>query len=250
MRSQSGTTNREFVQASQAICPPIPTAASASNSEPKTGTNILDFDRSSILLATRTEDMTSTIWVWDVRTHALRAVLILHAPIAKVTWHPTINELLMIRCEGEESRGLVHLWDPSWEIPKIVDFSSQIPGGKVLGKTVVRWLNIDESFPVLFFSDTQDYLLASVSETDDGDLPWQESQHEDGDMYGQGNESLLSLVAADAKPKSARMSFGEQSIEDGFTGMSGESDEMEDTFHFRKFAGARESTENYMDLNS
>jgi hypothetical protein len=183
--------------------------------------------------------MASTIWIWDINTRVLRAVLILHAPIAKATWHPSINELLMVRCEGEENRALVHLWDPSWNSPKIVDFNTQIPGGKVLGKTIVRWLNDDSPFPVLFFSDTQDYMFASLSEVEDGDLPWEDSEAGDYGSHGRRDESPLNLVPAKEKRKH-RTDSTDESIDDVMA-MSGGSDELEDTFQFRKFVAPKDS---------
>jgi hypothetical protein len=193
----------------------------------------MTFDNSGTLLATRTENMPTTLWIWDIGTRILCAVMILHAPIARITWHPTIDELLMIRCEGEETRGLVHLWDPSWEKPKVIDFAVQIPGGKVLGKTIARWLNVESEHPAMLFSDTQDCILASVSETDDGDVPWQDADIRGFDIYGQ-RESPLNLVPADEKRHRGKTI--ESLIEDeGITRMSGGSDEVEDTFRFRKF---------------
>jgi len=229
---------REFVLATQTIYPP-PTTSLPSIPDPKTGTNILTFDRSSTLLATRVEDMASTIWIWDINTRVLRAVLILHAPVAKATWHPSINELLMVRCEGEENRAVVHLWDPSWNSPKIVDFNTQIPGGKVLGKTIVRWLNVDSLFPVLFFSDTHDYMFASLSGVEDGELPWEDSEVGDYDSHEQRDESPLNLVPAKEKRKNGTVST-DDSMDDVMS-MSGGSDELEDTFQFRKFVAPKDN---------
>jgi hypothetical protein len=183
--------------------------------------------------------MPSTLWIWDIGTRILRAVLILHSPIAKATWHPSIDELLMIRCEGDENRGLVHIWEPSWETPKVLDFNTQIPGGKVLGKTVVRWLNIDYPHPVLFFSDSQDCMLASLSRPEDGDLPWDVSQPE-YDIYDQREESPLNLVPSNRIQQHKRSSIDEMT-DNSFTSMSGGSEEMEDTFQFRKFVAPKDS---------
>ena len=192
----------------------------------------MSFDTSGSLLAMRTENMPTTIWIWDLGTRILRAVLILHAPIAKATWHPTINELLMIRCEGEESRGLVHLWDPSWGTPKIIDFAAQIPGGKVIGKTIGRWLNSPSASPAIFFSDSQDCILASIPGSEEEEVPWQDAEVRGFDIYGQQEESPLNLVPADEKRVYSRVS---ELLDDGMTGMSGGTDEVEDTFRFRKF---------------
>ncbi|KAH8769674.1 hypothetical protein BGZ57DRAFT_888701 [Hyaloscypha finlandica] len=230
--SPNGGFTREFVAATQAICPPTSGSSPPTNAEPKTGTNFMSFDTSGSLLATRMENMPTTIWIWDLGTRILRAVMILHAPIAKATWHPTINELLMIRCEGEESRGLVHLWDPSCSTPKILDFAAQIPGGKVIGKTIGRWLNAQSGSSAIFFSDSQDCILASIPGSEDEEVPWQDAEVRGFDIYGQQEESPLNLVPADEKRTHSRVS---ELMDDGMTGMSGGTDEVEDTFRFRKF---------------
>jgi len=191
------------------------------------------FDNSGTLLATRVENMPSTIWIWDIRTKILRAVMIFHAPVAKVTWHPSIDELILVRCEGNESKALIHLWDPTWESPKILDFAAQLPGGKTTGKTVGRWLNTTSTTPTIFFSDSQDCILASVSEPDDSPVPWQEAEARGVDIYGRREESPLNLVAADEKRSFSRVS--EVVDDDSITGLSGGSDDLvEDTFFFRK----------------
>lgn len=142
----------------------------------------------------------------------------------------------MIRCEGDEARGLVHLWDPSWESPKIIDFAKQIPGGKLLGKTIVRWLNVESDHPAIFFSDSQDCLLAALSEEQDGDVPWQNAEVRSFDIYGQREESPLNLVPANEKHTHGKVSIADlMENDDGMMGMSGESDEVDDTFQFRKF---------------
>jgi len=194
------------------------------------------FDNSRSLLATKVENMPTTIWIWDLGTRILRAAMILHAPIAKITWHPTIDEMLMVRCEGEEGRGLVHVWDPSWEAPRIIDFAAQIPGGKVIGKTIVRWLKAESL--AIFFSDSQECMLASFAGPDD-DVPWQDAELRGIDIYGQREESPLNLVPADEKRPYGRVV---DVYDDGVTGMSGGSDEVDDTFQFRKFVAPEDSS--------
>lgn len=191
---------------------------------------MLSFDITGTLLATKTEDMPTTIWIWDIGTKVLRAVMIFHSPIAKATWHPTIDELLLVRCEGEESRGLVHMWDPTWESPKIIDFATQLPGGKLLGKTVGRWLNVESATPTIFFTDAQDCILASVSGPDDSPVPWQESESRAYDIYGMLEESPLNLVPVDEKRPYSRV----DSLMDDDS-ITRSSDEVDDTFSFRKF---------------
>ncbi|TAQ89753.1 hypothetical protein B7494_g1929 [Chlorociboria aeruginascens] len=226
---------RQFIQASTTTCPPM-SKASQTGDNVKSGTNIMIFDKSSTLLASRVEDMPTTIWIWDIAAGVLRTVLLFHAPVAKITWHPVVNELLMIRCEGEESKGIAQLWNPSWEKPKIIDFASQIPGNKIIGKSIVRWLNVESLSPALFFSDSHDCILASVSAAEDGDVPWQDYVARGFDIYGQREESPLNLVAADEGENREEV----HGLSDGAGGwrISDEvdtDDEIDDTFRFRKF---------------
>lgn len=210
----------------------------ANGTEVKSGTNILSFDNSGTLLATRTENMPTVMWIWDITTRILRSVMIFHSPVAKVTWHPSIDEILLIRCEGDESRSLVHLWDPSWPSPKVIDFAQQMVGGKVIGKTIARWLNVESSSPSLYFSDSQDCILASlVDDTSEGEndvtLPWVDAAVREFDIYGQQEESPLSLVPANERYGRIRM----DEMDEGSTRMSGGSEDVDDTFRFKKFIG-------------
>lgn len=191
----------------------------------------MSFDHSGTMLATRIEDLPTTLWIWDIKTRLLCSVMIFHSPIAKMTWHPRIDELLMIRCE--ESRGIVHLWDASWETPQIISFGEQLPGGKVIGKTIARWLNSDSASPALLFSDSQDCMLASLSGPEDGDLPWHDSELKGVDIYGQPEES--SLLATTTEKKNGKVTIEALMEEDSFTRMSDGSEEVDDTFHFRKY---------------
>ena len=140
----------------------------------------------------------------------------------------------MIRCMGDESRGLVHLWDPSWETPKIIDLAEQIPGGKVIGKTIVRWLNVGLPTPTIFFSDSEDCMLISISGKED-QLLWQDAEMRSFDIYGEREESPLTLVPAHEKRPYGRVTVGSLVDDDGIMGSSGGSDEVEDTFRFKKF---------------
>ncbi|RDW84717.1 hypothetical protein BP6252_02307 [Coleophoma cylindrospora] len=235
---QNGAMARGFVKASQVTCPPTASLTPTTNKDVKSGTIAMAFDASGTLLATRTEDFPTSVWIWDVTTKILRANLILHAPVAKMTWHPKINELLMLRCEGEETKGLTHLWDPSWESPRIIDFASQLPGGKLIGKSIASWLNVDAVYPVIFFSDSQDCLLTSISDGADDDLPWEETSAKAIDIYGDREESPLNLVEADEKRPFRRVTvnLADAEAEDSILDMcpSEESEEFDDTFQFKK----------------
>jgi hypothetical protein len=115
-------------------------------------------------------------------------------------------------------------------------FGSQVPEGKIIGKSIARWLNCDSSVPAVFFSDTQDCILASLSESEEDGLPWQDAGVRGFDIYGQREESPLNLVAADEKTGYARVHI--EALMNGeptMTGMTSGTDEVDDTFRFKKF---------------
>lgn len=163
----------------------------------------------------------------------------------------------MVRCEGEEGRGLVYIWDGEEVV--VVDFESVVPGGRVLGRTVGRWLggntntyNNDKwngygsrdgngdgnergsKTPSIFFSDTQDYILASLSTNPSSPLPWASSSDRAVDIYGQREESPLNLVAADEKRVWRKVDVMEDEGR-GDGRLSGGSEEVDDTFRFKRF---------------
>lgn len=197
---------------------------------------MLFFDKSGTLLATRIETMPTVLWIWDVSMRSLRSVLLLHASILKVTWHPEIDQLLLIRCDGEASRSLVHLWDPAWTAPRVVDFATQMIGGKVLGKTMARWLNVQSQSPAIYFSDVQDFVLASWADenVEDGQevvLPWTSHKMSAYDAFDQQEESPLQLIPANARDSS----FVSEGNTTRLHMSVGSHEDVDDTFSFRKY---------------
>jgi len=177
--------------------------------------------------------MPTTVWIWDLASKILKAVLIQHSAIAKISWHPTISELLMVRCEGEECKALAYLWEPSWESPRILDFAARLPEGKIIGRSIIRWLETpkETSSPSIFFSDSQDCILASISDPESGEeMPWHNAEIKEVDAYGQLEESPLELVRTDDKIHGSGKSIIGSLLGDE---MNFDVDEMEDTFDFR-----------------
>lgn len=127
------------------------------------------FDPSSTLLATRLEEAPSTLWIWDISTAELRAVLLFHGNVSRVLWHPAIRETLLVICDGDAYNSLVFSWDPLSEGPQTVDLSERLPNGKVQAV----WLDLHALEPgALFASDDKNYLLASLADNDDESVPW------------------------------------------------------------------------------
>lgn len=188
---QTGPSIHTFIKAMQAISPPG--RSSKATSDPKTGVSSMSFDASSGLMATRLDDTPSTLWIWDLQASELRAVLVFHSDVQSATWHPNLRETLLIQCDGDLYDGIVFVWDPLSEGPRTVDFTSHLPDKKVVGRSRALWLCLDDSeAPSLFFSDGQNYVLASVTESDHERLFWQDG----GGIETQRQESPLELVPA------------------------------------------------------
>lgn len=129
----------------------------------------MSFDPSSALLATKLEEAPSTIWIWDIATAELRAVLIFHGNVSQVLWHPIIRETLLVSCDGDAYKSLIFLWDPLSEGPQTCSFSEHLPNGRLHA----LWLNIPNLEPgALFACDDAEYLLASMAENDNEPVPW------------------------------------------------------------------------------
>ncbi|KAI0526507.1 hypothetical protein F5B22DRAFT_162797 [Xylaria bambusicola] len=210
-----------FVRATQAVSPPglLPNSIS----DTRHGCNLAKFDSSSSLLASRLENAPSTIWIWDVPTSELRAVLMYHANVSKVEWHPSKPELLLMRCEGEAYSGLAFFWDPLSNGPCPIDFSRHLPSAKVTGRTDAIWLETITDAAAIFFTDNTKYILASLADTELGAetaLPW------------------TTQTAVDSHVKSATsrgFDVSNNSSDDiDNTDIDETITELDDTFHFKK----------------
>lgn len=234
----SGQLQRSYTKITSITAPPVASVSPKSSSTDlaiKSGTVSVAIDASGTLIASRRESLPSTVFVWDTASKILKAVLIQNAPIAKITWHPTINELLLIRCEGDDCKGIAYLWEPSYEVPKIVDFSTQLPEGKMIGKTIIRWLATEnDGVPAVFFSDTQDAILGAVTDDTDDDVPWNEAKAKAVDIYGQQEESPLNILDAPYEGDSVRGEEDDRGDEPTMDFSEGDSGEMDDTFQFKK----------------
>ncbi|KAI8251496.1 WD repeat-containing protein WRAP73 [Colletotrichum sp. SAR11_239] len=206
-----------FVKATQSVS--APGRVSGGSVETKPNRTLAVFDASSTLLATALEDWPSTVWVWDILSSELRAVLVFHGNISALTWHPTQRELLSITCEGDGYDGLVFTWDPLSDGPKTIDFAAQLPDAKLFGKSQVSWLNWAGDSAVLLMGDTKHRLMVSMSESDTYGAPWQDAQRSDLTMTTGKDETQLDPTA-----------FAEFDEDLSNLDMS----EVDDTFSFKK----------------
>ncbi|CRK28180.1 hypothetical protein BN1708_015107 [Verticillium longisporum] len=223
--SETGLPAHSFVRATQTVTAPTRSVNSTSGSsqEAKTGCAAVSFDSSTVLAATKMEDSPSTLWIWDLSSSELRAVLIFHGDVSTFSWHPTIRELLLVSCEGEGYGGLLFTWDPLSDGPRAVDFAFRLPPtSKSVGKPRVAWVTRPGEPPVVLFSDSTHTVLASLGDSDEHPAPWQDAHAGD--------------VTLDSSRVDTPSGFAHiQGLEVASSGVTNEDlSAMDDTFSFRK----------------
>lgn len=178
------------------------------------------FDSSAALLAVTLEDAPSTLWVWDVAVSELRAVIMFHAEISRVDWHPSQPELLLVKCDGQDYNGVIFTWDPLSGGPGVCDLRSHLPESKISGRSSTYWLQSRTGPASLFFADSQHYLLGAMVDADEDEVPWGVSQP---------TFSIDSNQSARFPGDFVKESDGDES--DMGEGVS----QLDDTFHFKSF---------------
>ncbi|KAL6356387.1 hypothetical protein LRP88_09983 [Fusarium phalaenopsidis] len=172
--SSLGGPSHTFLRATQMISPPSRLVDGKPSPDVKPGCSSLSFDASSSLLATRLDDTPSTLWIWDVTSAELRAVLLFHSSV-DFQWHPDAREVLLITCQDDKYRGISFVWDPLSEGPKQVSLQAHLPNGKIVGKARTAWISGETEFPVLLLSDAQHYVLMSCADAEQCPTPWGEA---------------------------------------------------------------------------
>ncbi|KXJ94237.1 WD40 domain-containing protein [Microdochium bolleyi] len=208
-----------FSKAVQTVAPP--SGSTTSPPDAKSGPNLIAFDCSSNLLATRLSSAPSTIWIWDLPSAELRAVIVYHSDVAQVQWHPKQPELLLMRCDTS-APGVAFVWDPLSQGPRAIDIASRMKTRKISGKMQATWLDRgDEMAAMLFGDDTSFGLCLTADSTEESDLNnWFVQDPASMD----DNDSFLSLGPGDARN-------GDATLPDDF---DDDHSEMDDTFHFKK----------------
>ncbi|KAF2736338.1 WD40 repeat-like protein [Polyplosphaeria fusca] len=90
-----GRGNRTYSITQQPVTPPK--AQTEKNAPaPKKGISIMAFNTDGTMCATRDDSTPTTVWIWDLRTLQPLTILIQHAPIKSLLWHPTLPSHLLI----------------------------------------------------------------------------------------------------------------------------------------------------------
>ncbi|KAI1102634.1 hypothetical protein F4804DRAFT_260517 [Jackrogersella minutella] len=215
-----------FVKATQAVTPQWTTLTSLQESA--SGCNFAKFDCSSSLLATRLEDAPGTIWIWDLPSSDLRAVLMYHTNVTKLEWHPTYPELLLMRCEGDSYSNLAFAWDPLSHGPRSIDMAHQFLETSS-GKTYATWLRTTTESAAIFFTDNATCMLVSLADSDGETLPWRENSAPVSPVSHESDRDMQSSPRLASPLEYAEDSINIDVDDDDYAS------ELDDTFHFRKF---------------
>ncbi|KAK0658159.1 putative WD repeat-containing protein C32H8.09 [Lasiodiplodia hormozganensis] len=146
------SSTRAYALVPQPVSPPVAQPAQTEIAS-KTGISILAFNTSGDLLATRDDSMPTCVWLWDLTGLTARTVLIQHAPVKSLDWHPSIPTLLLIQCAQDDA--VIHLWDLEKEGARVVHMPFQRSAGKLEG----RWLRDGaDKQPSLIFGDLHGFV--------------------------------------------------------------------------------------------
>lgn len=117
------TTNSvmRYDLADQPISPPQ-MKSMTNEVNPKLGVGVLSFSPDGAFIATRSDNMPTTLWIWSLREMSPIAVLI-HAHIIKtVQWHPHEVGQIVLTCQSDSilQNNAIYLWSIEWTQPRII----------------------------------------------------------------------------------------------------------------------------------
>jgi WD40 repeat protein len=191
----------------------------AQTSDPtlKTGISTVTFNVDGSLLATKDESTPTTVWIWDLEKLTPRTILIQHAPIKSVLWHPTLSHLLLIHCLQDEQ--VLYIWDSRDPAPKILP----VAFSKSLSRVDARWLNTIEGRKTAIL----------IGDTSGSVVVWPEGQDtilrfESPNGTDESNDSLYEILTGKKQnpaPAERTMLFDDEDdtgvVEDTFMGKKG-----------------------------
>jgi hypothetical protein len=243
----SASGQRSYITAAQPMCPPTVTSL-PTDPNPKVGISTIAFNNpDGTLIATRSDSMPTTVWIWSLKLLSPFAIIVQHSPVRSLLWHPTIPNLLMIQCSNDQ--GVTYLWSSAWERPRIV----MAPLDRSLGKHDAKWIRprtprsevpppysgypspgyaeaIQDSRPMMMSGDSGNYFVGYVEEEEGFEsrqLP-QKSPNgvtgkEPADYFSKMPQSPRNIGNLDGTPSSS----GSSRTPGGVT------EEVDDTFQYR-----------------
>ena len=183
----------------------------------------MEFNVDGKLLASRSDSTPSTLWIWSMTSQTPVAVLIHHAPIRSVHWHPTIADMLLIHCALDNP--VVHLWKSTWELPVIHEMHLETIGGRI----DAGWLfNENHEHLALMIGNASNYTTARISA--DGELlqPSNVQRPVDQGPDERFDGSLIDLSPIKSPQNDASLDYYEDP--------NANTGELDDTFRYRRLA--------------
>ena len=185
------------------------------------------FSNDGMLLATKSESMPTTVWIWSLSSMIAFAILLHHAPVRLMEWHPTANDLLLLHCGIGES--IIHLWKESWDAPLVIHTPKHTAGEKL----EASWIHTpsEDPFKILLVAE-DDYAILQISH--DGEvLELPRPQMTTVDTLGpdvrfdEGHSMDFSAVKL---PDNTTAQLAAQAHDDIWA----LADDVDDTFHFKQ----------------
>ena len=184
------------------------------------------------MLATRSDSMPTTTWIWSLQTGALITAMIHHSPVKHIEWHSAFEDLLSVHCAIPEP--VIHLWKRSWDSPKIIS----LPLERATGRLEASWLQSPSSaIAKIMLSSSHQYITAQLSSIDGTVIPNVPLSEPEAAALamGEGPEDMFdeghSLDFSPVKISNGTVDLGDGYDEEGF-GLTGDS--VDDTFHYRR----------------
>ena len=221
----NATRSRTYATAAQ----PIKTYMNGSlttNEISKCGVSTIRFSKDGTLLATRSDTVPSTVWIWSLSSMIAFAVLLHHAPVKSIEWHPTISDLLLVHCAMDEP--VLHIWKESWDSPKVITALKRTPGGRV----DASWIYTSDGKPpmILLVSGSEHTMVQLSHEGEVAEMPEIHNEPVDAlgpdDRFDEGHSMDFSAVKL---PDSYTARYATKDAPETWIA----SDEVEDTFKFK-----------------
>lgn len=94
----------------------------ANDPKSKPGVGLLLFSPDGSFIATKSDNMPTTLWIWSLRGLLPIAILVHNHPIKTVKWHPEETGEIVLLCQGNnvEENNALYLWNIDWPGPRIV----------------------------------------------------------------------------------------------------------------------------------
>lgn len=254
---------RSYMLTPQPVTPPKAPVEKQEISLMKKGISILAFNHDGTLCATRDDSTPTTIWIWDLRSLKPRTILIQHAPVKSLLWHPSSSSQLLIQSTQEHpiiyiytipnlsASSLLPRNSQTAESPSILDLSAKIAktAGSLPPKWEAKWLHTPaDKKPALVFGHSQGYILVWPEGKD------QILRFERADEDDESDDSLYDILTGRTPVPPLRDSFqrggsgdeeytelqgdGETMNTEVIEGMDGDGEEstvgLEDTFREKK----------------